>query len=80
MEGDLQRVVGENLKAIRFRMGVSQESLAEQLGFHRTYLASMERGERNLSLRSLERLAQMLSLDPIDLLRPISASKLRRLV
>ncbi len=79
MEGDLQRVLGENLKAIRFRMGVSQEGLAEELGFHRTYLASIERGERNLSLRSLERLATMISVDPLDLLSPISPNKLRRL-
>ena len=79
MEGDLQQIVGRNMKAIRMRRGISQESLAEEFGFHRTYLASIERGERNLSLRSLERLAAMLSIDPLDLLRPLPGSKLRKL-
>lgn len=50
-------------------MGVSQERLAEQLGYHRTYVGSVERGERNLTLSSLEQLAERLGVEPIDLLR-----------
>lgn len=68
MEGDLQRRLGRNVRAIRHARGFSQEDFADQLGFHRTYLGSIERGERNLSLRSLEVLGELLEIDPLDLL------------
>ena len=66
-EGDLQRAVGANLRRHREARGLSQEAFAEVLGFHRTYVGGLERGERNLSLRSVERLAASLSLEPISL-------------
>jgi transcriptional regulator with XRE-family HTH domain len=47
---------------------VSQERFAQQLGVHRTYLGGLERGERNLTLKSVERLAAALGVDPLDLL------------
>lgn len=68
MEGDLQRRLGRNVRAIRHARGFSQEDFADHLGFHRTYLGSIERGERNLSLRSLEALADALAVDSILLL------------
>jgi transcriptional regulator with XRE-family HTH domain len=70
VDGDLQRTVGRNIRRIRSTGGLSQEDLAERIGNHRTYVGSVERGERNLSLRSLERLALGLGVDPIDLLVP----------
>lgn len=69
MEGDLQRTVGRNLRAYREARGLSQEAFADQLGVHRTYMGGLERGERNLTLKSLERLADRLEIDPLDLLR-----------
>jgi len=68
MTGELQTILGRNLKRHRERLGFSQEKFAEELGFHRTYWGALERGERNLSLRSLEHLAESLNRDPIDLL------------
>jgi transcriptional regulator with XRE-family HTH domain len=68
MEGDLQRTVGRNLRAHRERRGYSQEAFAQLLGVHRTYLGGLERGERNLTLKSVERIAAALSVDPLDLL------------
>lgn len=70
MEGELQYRVGRNLRAYRLNRGLSQEAFAEVLGVHRTYMGGVERGERNLTLRSVERLAERLDLDPLDLLRP----------
>ncbi|MHB8531662.1 MAG: helix-turn-helix domain-containing protein [Solirubrobacteraceae bacterium] len=70
MEGDLQRTVGHNLRAYRAAQGVSQEAFADVLGFHRTYMGAVERGERNLTLRSLERIAERIGLDPLELLKP----------
>jgi transcriptional regulator with XRE-family HTH domain len=68
VEGDLQRTVGDNLRAYREAHGISQEAFADVLGFHRTYLGDLERGERNLSLQSVERLAQRMKVDPLTLL------------
>lgn len=69
MEGDLQRTLGENLRRYRQSRGLSQEALADVLGVHRTYMGGVERGERNLTLRSLERIADSLGVKPLDLLR-----------
>jgi transcriptional regulator with XRE-family HTH domain len=70
MEGDLQRIFGRNLRAYREARGMSQEAFAEVLGVHRTYMGGIERGERNLTLRSLERIAQRIEVEPLSLLRP----------
>ncbi len=58
--GDLQKVVGRNLRAYRKKKGLSQEDFADFVGVHRTYMGGLERGERNLTLQSLERLAEAL--------------------
>jgi transcriptional regulator with XRE-family HTH domain len=68
MEGDLQRAVGDNLRAYRQAKGLSQEAFADVLGVHRTYMGGIERGERNLTLKSVERIADQLGLDPLVLL------------
>jgi transcriptional regulator with XRE-family HTH domain len=70
VEGDLQRAAGRNLRAYREGKGLSQEAFAEDLGVHRTYMGGIERGERNLTLKSLERIAERLELDPLALLKP----------
>jgi transcriptional regulator with XRE-family HTH domain len=69
VEGDLQRRVGQQLRAYRTARGLSQEDFADHLGVHRTYLGGLERGERNLTLKSVERLAARLKIAPLDLLR-----------
>lgn len=70
MEGDLQRTVGRNLRAYRKACGLSQEEFADVLGVHRTYMGGIERGERNLTLKSLERIAACIELEPLSLLLP----------
>jgi transcriptional regulator with XRE-family HTH domain len=69
MEGDLQRTVGRNLRRYRLARGYSQEAFAEVLGVHRTYMGGLERGERNLTLKSLERIAERLDVPALELLR-----------
>lgn len=68
MEGDLQRIVGRNLRAIRTQMGLSQAHFGARLGWHRTYVGSIERGERNVRLRTVERVSDLLGLAPWQLL------------
>jgi transcriptional regulator with XRE-family HTH domain len=67
-EGDLQRRLGTNLRRLREEQGYSQEAFADVLGYHRTYMGGIERGERNLTLKSVERIAAKLKLDPLTLL------------
>lgn len=69
VEGDLQRTVGRQLRAHREERDMSQEAFADVLGVHRTYLGAIERGERNLTLKSVERIAAAVGVEPIELLR-----------
>ncbi len=52
--------LARNVKEIRLTHGISQEQLAEKCGFHRTYIGSIERGERNTTLSTLEALSESL--------------------
>ena len=66
--GDLQKTVGANLRAYRLERGISQEAFAELMGVHRTYMGGVERGERNLTLKSVERMAEKLGVEVEELL------------
>ncbi|HEX2574754.1 MAG TPA: helix-turn-helix transcriptional regulator [Aquihabitans sp.] len=68
VEGRLQQVVGENLRRVRSELGFSQESFGEHVGWHRTFVGAVERGERNLTLRTVERISDQLGVDPLELL------------
>lgn len=68
MEGDLQRRLGHNLRTLRRAKELSQEAFADALGIHRTYMGGLERGERNVTLKTVERIAAALGVDPADLL------------
>lgn len=70
MIGKLQKTLGQNLRAYRLQRGLSQEDFAEVIGVHRTYMGAVERGERNLTLKSVERIAACLRVRPLDLLQP----------
>lgn len=52
-----RQIFANNLRQIRKSQGLSQEDLAELADLHRTYIGSVERGERNISIDNIERLA-----------------------
>ena len=59
---ELQRSLGRVVRDRRAGLGYSQERFAEAVGLHRTYIGAVERGERNVSLHNLLRIAQALHL------------------
>jgi len=62
-------VLGRTIRELRKGRGLSQEALAEKAGLHRTYVGSVERGERNVTLTSLTRIAKALGVRTADLLQ-----------
>ena len=54
---------GQRLATVRRNAGFSQEALAAKAGIHRTYVGGVERGERNISLRNIHKLADALGVD-----------------
>lgn len=64
----LQKRFGEIVRTRRMQLGVSQEQVAEKANMHFTYVSSTERGERNISLANIERLADALECSMKDLM------------
>ena len=58
---------GSRLRQFREERGYSQEELAERAGLHRNYVGGVERGERNVALENIVKLAKALSVSPRDL-------------
>lgn len=66
--GEARLRVAANLRRLRKERGLSQERTAELADFHRTYVSQLERCVTNISLDGLERLANALGVDVLDLL------------
>ena len=64
----LTRILADNIRAYRKSNQISQEELADMCNLHRTYVGSVERGERNVTLRTLETLAGALGVSVPELL------------
>lgn len=72
MASSLKSTLGAQVREIRRARGLTQEALAEQLEVTPRYLAGVERGERNLTLDSVDALAQQLGVEAGSLLRGAS--------
>lgn len=64
MRTDPRAAFGERLRNLRKVAGLSQEELAKRAGLHRTYVGAVERGERNVSLVNILKLARALKAAP----------------
>lgn len=65
----LRETLALNLRRIRKQRGLSQETLADIVGLHRTYVGSIERGERNLGIDTVEKIANALDVEVGELLK-----------
>ncbi len=65
---DPKAILAANVRRIRLATGLSQEGLADRAGLHRTYISSLERGQRNVSIQNIFLLAEALGIPPAELL------------
>ncbi len=70
--------LGDRTRRYRLRLSLSQEALAYEAGIHRTYIASLEAGQRNPSLDLMARLATALDVDLGTLVKGLQAVKCKR--
>lgn len=77
MGGALLVRFGSRIRSERERLGLSQEELAERTGLHRTYIGGVERGERNLGLVNVQRIASALGLSISELTRGLEVGARR---
>ena len=64
---NITKMIGDRLRTYRNRVGLNQEELAEKAGVHPTYIGQLERGEKNATLESVEKVARALNL-PFEVL------------
>ena len=67
--GDILKRFGQRVRELRTAKGWSQEGFAHEVGLDRTYVGGIERGERNVALRNVERLARTLGVSLSELMR-----------
>ena len=75
MTSDPKELLGAAIRKERESKGVSQEAFAHQCGLHRTYIGSVERGERNISLESVLKIAETLGLKLSELFSKATSSR-----
>jgi transcriptional regulator with XRE-family HTH domain len=67
---DLRQVFAANLRRCRHKKGLSQEALAYEAGVNRSYLSKLEKGGAYAGLEIIGKLAEVLGIEPAELLRP----------
>ncbi|GGC36619.1 helix-turn-helix domain-containing protein [Paraburkholderia caffeinilytica] len=77
VEPTVRQIFASNLRALRRAREISQEELADSAELSRTYVSSVERGERNISIDNIGKLAAALRTTPMNLLDPELSQRLR---
>ena len=71
---DITKVLGQRIRSYRTSMGLSQEKLAELAGCHPTYIGQIERGEKNATVESIEKIASALNVSLSTLFEKIGGT------
>lgn len=64
---DIKKQFGDRVRELRTEKKLSQEALANKCKLHRTYIGNVERGEKNISLENIEKIAKALEVKVSDL-------------
>ena len=71
---DIAKVIGQRIRNYRTKKGLSQEKLAELAGCHPTYIGQLERGEKNATLESVEKIAAAMDVSLSELFEKLGKS------
>ena len=69
MTDEILRLFAKKIRLERLNLNLSQEELASRAGLHRTYIGMIERSEKNISLKNIQRLAKALNKSVADIMR-----------
>ena len=72
---EIAKIVGQRIRNNRTKLGLSQEDLAEFAGCHYTYIGQLERGEKNATIETIERISKALDLPLSKLFEKLGGSK-----
>ena len=70
MRDNIKIYFGRRVREERLQLGLSQEELALRTGVHRTYIGMIERGEKNITLVNIEKIASALAIEISELFKP----------
>jgi len=68
---DVQKKLGKRISELRKKRGFSQEGFAHECGFHRSYMGALERGEKNITIQMVSRVAKALKLSLAELFKGV---------
>jgi len=71
---DIAKIIGQRIRNYRTKKGLSQEKLAELAGCHPTYIGQLERGEKNATLESVEKIASAMDISLSELFDKLGKS------
>lgn len=71
MQSNPKDILAHNVRTIRQEVGLSQEELGYRAGLHRTYISSVERAERNVSIENIFAIAKALGVEPGELMKAV---------
>ena len=74
---EIAKIVGQRIRNYRTRQGLSQEKLAEMSGCHPTYIGQVERGEKNATLESIEKIAAALNVSLSKLFEKLGSQEVK---
>jgi transcriptional regulator with XRE-family HTH domain len=69
MMKDICTYFGQRIREERLRQGLSQEDLADRASVHRTYIGMIERAEKNITLKNIEKIANALGVEISDIFK-----------
>ena len=70
-KGDILEKFGDRVRELRSELELSQDKFAAKCGMDRTYMGGIERGERNLALRNIEKIAEALNITISELMEDL---------